>query len=544
LWSWSKVFRRVALDAEVRRFFTHATRHLCLTDLARMGWEVHAIATFAGHRSTDSTLRYVHRSGGPGREAELLDGACPRLAGLDAHQPSRVRGVGVNAAAAASAEAQQDSDRQACALSAGRAWDRRRELLDSEADAIAAIGPVGLRRNRATGISRRTARHWQALARLTEGLDAARAALRHGDDATFRRAGAQGAAIILQHCAATGRSWRAWTDWDWARLCGSSAEEFLAGRTLPAERTVGRFLVALAYLLGGLTGFHDLGNFNPLHLARLVFGGDAVEESLRRAGEVLDQWGCRDPLRSRHRLRGTFSQALLINRSPRLEDLTTEAFAVLRGHPAAAGHQGEMLYAPQRAVAAVGFCDPPVRTGRNNAPGIDGTSPAWATLVERRHATSALTPRVRATVGTILIKAGRWLAAEHPRSPNPGTGPGRPAPRLGRRCRPDGGRRLRAALGPCPRPCREADLPAHQVSCADGDPDVLPRLPGTGLVPAPVRQDGRHRLCSSYLRSVPAGWCAASRTDGGSAPAACSRAAWMRSPSGRSRITVIAPARS
>ena len=33
------------------------------TDLARMGWEVHAIATFAGHRSTDSTLRYIHLSG-------------------------------------------------------------------------------------------------------------------------------------------------------------------------------------------------------------------------------------------------------------------------------------------------------------------------------------------------------------------------------------------------------------------------------------------------------------------------------------------------
>jgi integrase/recombinase XerD len=28
-----------------------------------MGWEVHAIATFAGHRSTDSALRYVHLSG-------------------------------------------------------------------------------------------------------------------------------------------------------------------------------------------------------------------------------------------------------------------------------------------------------------------------------------------------------------------------------------------------------------------------------------------------------------------------------------------------
>jgi integrase/recombinase XerD len=37
LWSWSKVVRRVALAAGVPRFSTHTTRHLCLTDLARMG---------------------------------------------------------------------------------------------------------------------------------------------------------------------------------------------------------------------------------------------------------------------------------------------------------------------------------------------------------------------------------------------------------------------------------------------------------------------------------------------------------------------------
>lgn len=55
--------RRIALEAGVERFSTHSTRHLCLTDLARMGWEVHAIAAFAGHRHTDSTLQYIHLSG-------------------------------------------------------------------------------------------------------------------------------------------------------------------------------------------------------------------------------------------------------------------------------------------------------------------------------------------------------------------------------------------------------------------------------------------------------------------------------------------------
>ena len=63
LWTWSKVVHRIAVTAEVPRFSTHTTRHLCLTDLARTGWEVHAIAAFAGHRHTDSTLQYIHLSG-------------------------------------------------------------------------------------------------------------------------------------------------------------------------------------------------------------------------------------------------------------------------------------------------------------------------------------------------------------------------------------------------------------------------------------------------------------------------------------------------
>lgn len=63
LWTWSKVVRRIAVEAGVPRFSTHTTRHLCLTDLARMGWELHTIATFAGHRSTDATLAYIHLSG-------------------------------------------------------------------------------------------------------------------------------------------------------------------------------------------------------------------------------------------------------------------------------------------------------------------------------------------------------------------------------------------------------------------------------------------------------------------------------------------------
>lgn len=63
IWTWSKVIREVAIRAEVPHFSTHTLRHLCLTDLARAGWDIHEIATFAGHRNTDTTLQYIHLSG-------------------------------------------------------------------------------------------------------------------------------------------------------------------------------------------------------------------------------------------------------------------------------------------------------------------------------------------------------------------------------------------------------------------------------------------------------------------------------------------------
>jgi site-specific recombinase XerD len=62
-WSWSKAVRALAMRAEVDRFSTHTLRHLCLTDLARAGWDIHEIAAFAGHRSIQSTLLYIHLSG-------------------------------------------------------------------------------------------------------------------------------------------------------------------------------------------------------------------------------------------------------------------------------------------------------------------------------------------------------------------------------------------------------------------------------------------------------------------------------------------------
>jgi integrase/recombinase XerD len=63
IWSWSKVVERIADRSGVTDFTTHTPRHLCLTDLARENWDIHEIATFAGHRNIETTLLYIHLSG-------------------------------------------------------------------------------------------------------------------------------------------------------------------------------------------------------------------------------------------------------------------------------------------------------------------------------------------------------------------------------------------------------------------------------------------------------------------------------------------------
>jgi integrase/recombinase XerD len=63
IWTWSKVIEGISNRAELPRFTTHTLRHLCLTDLAHAGWDIHEIAKFAGHRSLQTTLLYIHLSG-------------------------------------------------------------------------------------------------------------------------------------------------------------------------------------------------------------------------------------------------------------------------------------------------------------------------------------------------------------------------------------------------------------------------------------------------------------------------------------------------
>ena len=71
IWTWSKTIARIAERCSLPRFTPHTLRHLCLTDLARANWDIHEIATFAGHRSVQTTTLYIHLSGRDLAESSL-----------------------------------------------------------------------------------------------------------------------------------------------------------------------------------------------------------------------------------------------------------------------------------------------------------------------------------------------------------------------------------------------------------------------------------------------------------------------------------------
>ena len=289
-------------------------------------------------------------------------------------------------------------------------------LRAAEQDAIAELGPGNLRR---------LARHdpaaggWQQIRRLLRPLDDATAALEGPLTSHRRRAMLDAAAVVLLRCAETGRSYWAWTDEEWAGLLGQDQDGFRKAVPGWADDAVRPYLAAHAFLLGGFTAFCRLGSFSRLTLAWRVFGRDRVDGEIGRIRSVLAGWGYRLGRDEDQLLPMVACQMLLLNRSPHLEDLGTELFERARRERLLPAARGSTLHAIQRAVAELGFCDPPQRlTGRHSAR-ASGGSPAWAEWAERWHGTSTLSPRARGNVRTTLLKAGRWLQAEQPQAADP-----------------------------------------------------------------------------------------------------------------------------
>ncbi|WP_328864788.1 tyrosine-type recombinase/integrase [Streptomyces sp. NBC_00304] len=292
--------------------------------------------------------------------------------------------------------------------------DRRGLLTEAEAAALRDFGIDQVRRHglAADLVSLRPA------ARLVRPLADVLAALHWPpDDRHQRRYARDAAGLVLLRSGELGRAFWGWSVQDWVDLINADGAKFRrnwGGQIGPNARP---FLIAYADLLGEFTAFERLGRFMRPSLARRVFGAGPVDAAVELVCTVLADWGYQ---RDAQKLEAVVCQVLLLNHSPRLDDLSARALGQIRESPAMGGQWGKDLHGVHRAVAALGHADPP-RLGPGAGPvAMEGVASGWAGWVERWYATSTLTPKIRRSYRSVLAKIGRWLAAEHPEVTEPG----------------------------------------------------------------------------------------------------------------------------
>ena len=291
----------------------------------------------------------------------------------------------------------------------------RREMTGAERDALRELGASVLRRHG----YRDDALLWQPVRRLLQPLDHARASLRWQPSALrqHERAATDAAGLVLARSGQLGTAWWQWTDAEWAGLIGTSSEEFTRAWPWPVENGVRPYLLALAYLAGGFSSLHQVGRFHRPALAWRVFGRDTVDDAVGQVSKVLSAWGYHG---TEAHWESALCHLMLANRSPFLHDLTSEFLQDARAGGLIGTRLDGTVYGIHRALAELGYAgSPPTPAFTSGPAAISGAPEAWTELVERWHATSTLTPKVRATIRTVLAKAGRWMAVGQPGTAGP-----------------------------------------------------------------------------------------------------------------------------
>jgi integrase len=182
-------------------------------------------------------------------------------------------------------------------------------------------------------------------------------------------------------------------------------------------------VTAVAYLLCDQRDLHHaFAGWKMRLFTRRVFGPAPVDRALARIQGYLDGLGHATVL-GRPNLQSRLYELMLLAGSPQLEDLAEhgELLAQMRAHERnnARRHGVEQLartLVEMGVMARMPFATQPSREewlDRSQAGEID-VPPEWLALTRRWFETSPLAQSSRRHTYYALIKAGRWLRAEHP----------------------------------------------------------------------------------------------------------------------------------
>lgn len=158
--------------------------------------------------------------------------------------------------------------------------------------------------------------------------------------------------LILREMGRQQKAFWGWSRQDWVDTIATNSDSFVENKSRGKDHR--QHLIAIAYLLTGFTGFQLVGPVRHRALAYLIFGKTTIDAVILRVADVLQAWGYSEAKTSKRFLPHALSEALLINRSPRLEDLNDEFLMQLRQSDITATHK-ETLYYISRALAHLGI---------------------------------------------------------------------------------------------------------------------------------------------------------------------------------------------
>lgn len=223
--------------------------------------------------------------------------------------------------------------------------------------------------------------------------------------------------ILIAEMRTRHSSYWAWGAADWGQIISTN----ISFSRRYGYTGIRQQLIAFCSLISGVFDLRAYGTFFARRLARLLFGAAVVEQVEMRVCEEVQRIGYAAS-RCKDRLPNALCQALIVNRSPRLEDLTPAVLEKVRRECVAVTVKEDML-ALSRVLVHLGIISHPLDPRRGTIRNDEETAlrvPAeWESWLKRWRETSTLSSSTRKGHFYCLMKTGRWLAQAHPELASP-----------------------------------------------------------------------------------------------------------------------------
>jgi hypothetical protein len=208
--------------------------------------------------------------------------------------------------------------------------------------------------------------------------------------------------VLLQGIRTLDSAYGAWDVATWWAIARTAREHAMS-------------TMAIGCFMGAFTSKQALATgVQPLHFARRLLGRDVVEHQVSRVQQYLHTVGY-GPTSADHPCFVTALATLMlwIGR-PELEAITIEAIEAAHSAAPPRSERRSADFRLARALHRMELLPRQLSARDYSADAVTGVDPEWAAWCARWRATSTLAPRTAQGVYYAALRAGRWLAQDHP----------------------------------------------------------------------------------------------------------------------------------